>query len=208
MYSNKDLEFLKQQYMKQDYPDDLNDHILTCIAKASLDTAEEKISNKRNWFFRFPAVIVLVAAVFFVITKEGFNGNNDVKTTQQEFMDSKITRGVTHFNDVEDSYQLFENDVIVSIYPNKNEVYFSDAIYNIDKIDNKVIHLNDILKSDINYGELDKNLNELLRDESTKFYVDTNGTYIFIGNDSYENNMIILDKILESKILKDRYVFK
>lgn len=207
MYSNKDLEFLKQQYMKQDYPDDLNNHIVTCIAKASLDTVEEKIYNKRNWFFRFPTVVVLAVAVFFVITKGNFNSNNDVKITQQEFMDSRKTRGVTYLNDVEDSYQLFENNVIVSVYPNKNEVYFSDDIYNIDKIDNKVIYLNDILKSDINYSELDKDLNGLLHDESTKFYVDKNGTYIFIGNDLHENNMIILDKNLESKILKDRYVF-
>lgn len=201
MYSNKDLEFLKHEYMEQDYPEDLNNHILTCIAKSSLNSSSQEVHKKSNLYMKFALVACLSIAMFSVFQ----NRDSDVNLDKNRIV---ITRSVfpeTDYLSEEDSvYKIFENDSIISIYPSNKEITIEDKIYNIDKVNGNMIELKDILVDDVRAVEIEEILKDILEDENSKFYIDSDGTYVIIGMGS----LVRVDTILQNKIFKTEYILK
>lgn len=201
MYSNKDLEFLKHEYMEQDYPEDLNNHILTCIAKSSLNSSSQEVHKKSNIYMKFALVACLSIAMFSVFQNRGGDVNldkNRIVTTRSVFPE-------TDYLSEEDSvYKIFENDSIISIYPSKKEITIEDKIYNIDKVNGNMIELKDILVDDVRAVEIEEILKDILEDENSKFYIDFDGTYVIIGMGS----LVRVDTILQNKIFKTEYILK
>lgn len=201
MYSNKDLEFLKHEYMEQDYPEDLNNHILTCIAKSSLNSSSQEVHKKSNIYMKFALVACLSIAMFSVFQNRGGDVNldkNKIVTTRSVFPE-------TNYLSEEDSvYKIFENDSIISIYPSKKEITIEDKIYNIDKVNGNMIELKDILVDDVRAVEIEEILKDILEDENSKFYIDFDGTYVIIGMGS----LVRVDTILQNKIFKTEYILK
>ena len=201
MYSNKDLEFLKHEYMEQDYPEDLNNHILTCIAKSSLNSSSQEVHKKSNIYMKFALVACLSIAMFSVFQNRGGDVNldkNRIVTTRSVFPE-------TDYLSEEDSvYKIFENDSIISIYPSNKEITIEDKIYNIDKVNGNMIELKDILVDDVRAVEIEEILKDILEDENSKFYIDSDGTYVIIGMGS----LVRVDTILQNKIFKTEYILK
>ncbi|OAT89668.1 hypothetical protein [Candidatus Arthromitus sp. SFB-turkey] len=201
MYSNKDLEFLKHEYMEQDYPEDLNNHILTCIAKSSLNSSSQEVHKKSNIYMKFALVACLSIAMFSVFQNRGGDVNldkNKIVTTRSVFPE-------TNYLSEEDSvYKIFENDSIISIYPSNKEITIEDKIYNIDKVNGNMIELKDILVDDVRAVEIEEILKDILEDENSKFYIDFDGTYVIIGMGS----LVRVDTILQNKIFKTEYILK
>ena len=201
MYSNKDLEFLKHEYMEQDYPEDLNNHILTCIAKSSLNSSSQKVHKKSNIYMKFALVACLSIAMFSAFQNRGGDVNldkNKIVTTRSVFPE-------TDYLSEEDSvYKIFENDSIISIYPSNKEITIEDKIYNIDKVNGNMIELKDILVDDVRAVEIEEILKDILEDENSKFYIDFDGTYVIIGMGS----LVRVDTILQNKIFKTEYILK
>lgn len=201
MYSNKDLEFLKHEYMEQDYPEDLNNHILTCIAKSSLNSSSQEVHKKSNIYMKFALVACLSIAMFSVFQNRGGDVNldkNRIVTTRSVFPE-------TDYLSEEDSvYKIFENDSIISIYPSNKEITIEDKIYNIDKVNGNMIELKDILVDDVRAVEIEEILKDILEDENSKFYIDFDGTYVIIGMGS----LVRVDTILQNKIFKTEYILK
>ncbi len=44
MYSDRDLDSLKEDYLSQDYPDDLNEYVMGCISKQAIKTSNKSKS--------------------------------------------------------------------------------------------------------------------------------------------------------------------
>ena len=201
MYSNKDLEFLKHEYMEQDYPEDLNNHILTCIAKSSLNSSSQEVHKKSNIYMKFALVACLSIAMFSAFQNRGGDVNldkNKIVTTRSVFPE-------TDYLSEEDSvYKIFENDSIISIYPSNKEITIEDKIYNIDKVNGNMIELKDILVDDVRAVEIEEILKDILEDENSKFYIDFDGTYVIIGMGS----LVRVDTILQNKIFKIEYILK
>ena len=201
MYSNKDLEFLKHEYMEQDYPEDLNNHILTCIAKSSLNSSSQEVHKKSNIYMKFALVACLSIAMFSAFQNRGGDVNldkNKIVTTRSVFPE-------TDYLSEEDSvYKIFENDSIISIYPSNKEITIEDKIYNIDKVNGNMIELKDILVDDVRAVEIEEILKDILEDENSKFYIDFDGTYVIIGMGS----LVRVDTILQNKIFKEEYILK
>ena len=101
-------------------------------------------------------------------------------------------------------YKIFENDSIISIYPSKKEITIEDKIYNIDKVNGNMIELKDILVDDVRAVEIEEILKDILEDENSKFYIDSDGTYVIIGMGS----LVRVDTILQNKIFKTEYILK
>lgn len=201
MYSNKDLEFLKREYMEQDYPEDLNNHILTCIAKASLNSNSEKVHKKNNLYMKFALVACLSIAMFSVFQ----NRDTDVNLDKNKIVNTRSIFPETDYLSEEDSaYKVFENDIIISIHPSNKEITVEDKIYNIDKINGNMIELKDILVDDVRSVEIEEILKDILEDENSKFYIDFDGTYVIIGTGS----LVRVDTILQNKIFKTEYILK
>lgn len=201
MYSNKDLEFLKREYMEQDYPEDLNNHILTCIAKASLNSNSEKVHKKNNLYMKFALVACLSIAMFSVFQ----NRDTDVNLDKNKIVNTRSIFPETDYLSEEDSaYKVFENDIIISIHPSNKEITVEDKIYNIDKINGNMIELKDILVDDVRSVEIEEILKDILEDENSKFYIDFDGTYVIVGTGS----LVRVDTILQNKIFKTEYILK
>lgn len=201
MYSNKDLEFLKHEYMEQDYPEDLNNHILTCIAKASLNSNSEKVHKKNNLYMKFALVACLSIAMFSAFQ----NRVGDVNLDKNKIVTTRSVFPETDYLSEEDSvYKIFENDSIISIYPSNKEITIEDKIYNIDKVNGNMIELKDILVDDVRSVEIEEILKDILEDENSKFYIDFDGTYVIIGMGS----LVRVDTILQNKIFKTEYILK
>lgn len=201
MYSNKDLEFLKHEYMEQDYPEDLNNHILSCIARSTLNSSSQKVYKKSNLYIKFVLVACLSIVMFSGFQSKYIDGNldkNKIVTTRRVFTQ-------TDYLSEEDSvYKIFENDNIISIYPSNKEIIIEDKIYNIDKASGKIIELKDILVDDVRSVEIEENLKDILEDENSKFYIDSDGTYVIIGMES----LVRVDIVLQNKIFKTEYILK
>ena len=201
MYSNKDLEFLKHEYMEQDYPEDLNNHILTCISNSSLNSSSQELQKKSNLYMKFALVACLSIAMFSAFQNRGGDVNldkNKIVTTRSVFPE-------TDYLSEEDSvYKIFENDSIISIYPSNKEITIEDKIYNIDKVNGNMIELKDILVDDVRAVEIEEILKDILEDENSKFYIDSDGTYVIIGMGS----LVRVDTILQNKIFKTEYILK
>ena len=201
MYSNKDLEFLKHEYMEQDYPEDLNNHILTCIAKSSLNSSSQEVHKKSNLYMKFALVACLSIAMFSVFQ----NRDSDVNLDKNRIVTTRSVFPETDYLSEEDSvYKIFENDSIISIYPSNKEITIEDKIYNIDKVNGNMIELKDILVDDVRAVEIEKILKDILEDENSKFYIDFDGTYVIIGMGS----LVRVDTILQNKIFKTEYILK
>ena len=201
MYSNKDLEFLKHEYMEQDYPEDLNNHILTCIAKSSLNSSSQEVHKKSNIYMKFALVACLSIAMFSVFQ----NRDSDVNLDKNKIVTTRSVFPETDYLSEEDSvYKIFENDSIISIYPSNKEITIEDKIYNIDKVNGNMIELKDILVDDVRAVEIEEILKDILEDENSKFYIDFDGTYVIIGMGS----LVRVDTILQNKIFKTEYILK
>lgn len=201
MYSNKDLEFLKHEYMEQDYPEDLNNHILTCIAKLSLNSSSQEVHKKSNLYMKFALVACLSIAMFSVFQ----NRDSDVNLDKNRIVTTRSVFPETDYLSEEDSvYKIFENDSIISIYPSNKEITIEDKIYNIDKVNGNMIELKDILVDDVRSVEIEEILKDILEDENSKFYIDFDGTYVIIGMGS----LVRVDTILQNKIFKTEYILK
>lgn len=201
MYSNKDLEFLKHEYMEQDYPEDLNNHILTCIAKSSLNSSSQEVHKKSNFYMKFALVACLSIAMFSVFQ----NRDSDVNLDKNRIVTTRSVFPETDYLSEEDSvYKIFENDSIISIYPSNKEITIEDKIYNIDKVNGNMIELKDILVDDVRAVEIEEILKDILEDENSKFYIDSDGTYVIIGMGS----LVRVDTILQNKIFKTEYILK
>lgn len=201
MYSNKDLEFLKHEYMEQDYPEDLNNHILTCIAKSSLNSSSQEVHKKSNLYMKFALVACLFIAMFSVFQ----NRDSDVNLDKNRIVTTRSVFPETVYLSEEDSvYKIFENDSIISIYPSNKEITIEDKIYNIDKVNGNMIELKDILVDDVRSVEIEEILKDILEDENSKFYIDFDGTYVIIGVGS----LVRVDTILQNKIFKTEYILK
>ena len=201
MYSNKDLEFLKHEYMEQDYPEDLNNHILTCIAKSSLNSSSQEVHKKSNIYMKFALVACLSIAMFSVFQ----NRDSDVNLDKNRIVTTRSVFPETDYLSEEDSvYKIFENDSIISIYPSNKEITIEDKIYNIDKVNGNMIELKDILVDDVRAVEIEEILKDILEDENSKFYIDFDGTYVIIGMGS----LVRVDTILQNKIFKTEYILK
>lgn len=201
MYSNKDLEFLKHEYMEQDYPEDLNNHILTCIAKSSLNSSSQEVHKKSNLYMKFALVACLSIAMFSVFQ----NRDSDVNLDKNRIVTTRSVFPETDYLSEEDSvYKIFENDSIISIYPSNKEITIEDKIYNIDKVNGNMIELKDILVDDVRAVEIEEILKDILEDENSKFYIDFDGTYVIIGMGS----LVRVDTILQNKIFKTEYILK
>lgn len=201
MYSNKDLEFLKHEYMEQDYPEDLNNHILTCIAKASLNSSSQEVHKKSNLYMKFALVACLSIAMFSAFQ----NRVGDVNLDKNKIVTTRSVFPETDYLSEEDSvYKIFENDSIISIYPSNKEITIEDKIYNIDKVNGNMIELKDILVDDVRSVEIEEILKDILEDENSKFYIDFDGTYVIIGMGS----LVRVDTILQNKIFKTEYILK
>lgn len=201
MYSNKDLEFLKHEYMEQDYPEDLNNHILTCIAKSSLNSSLQEVHKKSNLYMKFALVACLSIAMFSVFQ----NRDSDVNLDKNRIVTTRSVFPETVYLSEEDSvYKIFENDSIISIYPSNKEITIEDKIHNIDKVNGNMIELKDILVDDVRSVEIEEILKDILEDENSKFYIDFDGTYVIIGVGS----LVRVDTILQNKIFKTEYILK
>lgn len=188
---NKDLEYLKSDYMNQEYPDDLGDFVLSAIARQARKDKYIK-SNKVN-YIKF----ALVACLFIMFLPSIFRNRIDTSDENLKLSRfSNVSSGNT-FN------SIFENETIISIYPNDSVVKFSDTVYNIDKLTGNFVYLSDIVVEEIDYLNIDDEVKRAINDSESKFYINQSGMYVILTNSSE----ILIDDELKYKIIKQKYLF-
>lgn len=210
MYNGKYLDFLKQKYMQQDYPKDLNDYVINCIANSnSQNTQKKNLSKKFNPLMRL-AIVASLSFIFLTSLSwknlEIYDSNNkSVPNTRQKVMSNFYKQ-----SDQNDGYEFFENDLIFSIYPLDFGSNLNINFYNIDKESNEIVFLKDILIENINsINDIDFRLKTHLLDERSKFFVNSNGNYVIVFFDDLGNIFTTeINSSLERKIFKEKYVFK
>lgn len=211
MYSQEHLKFLKQKYMEQDYPKDLNDHVMNCIARGYV----EKINKKRvfniqnNFFIRFAFL-----AVSFVFITSLYSKRFKLYDEQLNIKSKSHIPNVSSYiykNDVKETeYDIYENELMISIYPISSNYSIEDNFYNIDKELGNIVTLKDILIDDLSsITDMEDKFKNAILNENSKFFINKNGNYIIVTYDINDNVFLInLNHDLERKVLKSRYIFK
>ncbi|BAK81015.1 hypothetical protein [Candidatus Arthromitus sp. SFB-rat-Yit] len=199
MYSDKDLDSLKEEYLNQDYPDDLNKHIIKCISKQS-----NKKFKKFNYTTNICVGLLFASCLLLAIIPRALKKyeidshqiNDEMRSYTQSTYDlySNIPKNLIN---------VAENNSIISIYKDGDEIYSNNMIYNIDKTRGVLIELKDILIEKIEDVDIDKKLKDILLNHETKFFLNEDGSYIILS----ESGKILIDNVLKSKIFKPEYMF-
>ncbi len=210
MYNDKYLNFLKQKYMQQNYPKDLNDYVISCIASSySKNTRKKNLFRKFNPFIR----LAIVASLSFIFLTS--LGGKDYKINDFKINNGSpnTKRGVSSnfYEQYPNSeYGFFENDLIFSAHPLNFDSDLNGNFYNIDKESNKIVFLEDILIENIDsINDIDVRLKNNLLDKRSEFFVNTNGNYVIVFYDDVGNVFTTeIDDLLEGKIFKEKYILK
>ncbi len=200
MYSDKDLDSLKEDYLSQDYPDDLNEYVMGCISKQAIKTLN-KSKSITTFYVGVAFAVCLLLAILPKTLKKYDTDNNQIVDGS---IDSHLSRITVYGDNPENKNSIVENESIISIYTINEEITLKDKIYNIDKNKGVLIELRDILIEGIENIEIDNKLKEILINPDTKFFLGESGDYIILS----EDGKIVIDDILSHKIFKSEYVFK
>lgn len=198
MYSNKDLDSLKKEYLDQDYPDDLNEHVVKYISEQSTQKSK-KPNRMTNIYFGIAFVACLLLAILPNALKKY---NIDSPQVVNEEVNSKLSKYNVYDNTLRNENLIVENESIISIYSAVKEITLQDDIYNIDKNRGVLIELRDILIEGIDGIDIDDTLKDILLNRQTKFFLSENGNYVIL----HEDGQIVVDDILKYKIFKSEYV--
>ncbi len=199
MYDDKDLQDLKHEYLHQDYPEDLNSHVISCIVNFQESNTVRKI-NKNMIYINVVLAACLVFGIFSVFKKT----NKELLLTE-EYQFENGTRVLDEsgkFDLHNGEYAVIENEFIISIYPKNKTLTIEDDIFNIHKMEKRIVSLKDIISDNVRSStDINQYVKEILFDENSKFYIDDEGFYILIG----ENKYYKVDKNLENQILKEDF---
>lgn len=197
MNKNNDLEFLKSKYMDQSYPEDMDKHILKTIAYSY----ENKF--KKNYFKMYKRFALLAGCFCIVLFSINFNSNNvnvrygyNTKTINVEDKDNI-------------SYDLNENEYIISVFPKDKKLNSDDLVYNISKLTGKEILFKDLLLNEVELSNIEHEFEKNILFKENKFYIDDDGSYVIIvSSEDHKNNLIKVDRVLQDLIFKEEYVLK
>lgn len=198
MYSGKDLDSLKEEYLNQDYPDDLNKHIIKCISKQS-NKKFKKFNHTTNIFVGVLFASCLLLAIIPRTLKKHEIDSHQINGKIRNYQSTYDL----HSDILKNSINVAENNSIISIYKDGDEIYSNNMIYNIDKTRGVLIELKDILIEKIEDVDIDKKLKDILLNNETKFFLNEDGSYIILS----ESGKILIDNDLKSKIFKPEYIF-